>query len=284
MSDRERWLHTPEGIPLRYTLATLPTRAVAFVVDWLLILAILFVLSLARIVAGDSAVFDAVFALIAFGLRMLYFPLFELAWRGQTPGKRQQRLRTVSTDGGPLTVRTVFARNLTREFELFLPLMLLLTPEAIYGPASSGLTGLLSVGWVVLFIALPGLNRDTLRVGDMLAGTRVVQLPELKLLADQSQHRPAGAAIEFSDAELGHYGTYELQVLEGVLRDEQRVDHETLRQIAHKISRRLGRANRPSDPEAFLRAFYAAQRAHLERGLLFGQKRADKRAARDARG
>src|SRR3546814_9024800 len=54
-----------------------------------------------------------------------WFIGFELGSRAATPGKRLMGIRVVARDGGRLTADAVVARNLIRELELFLPLMML---------------------------------------------------------------------------------------------------------------------------------------------------------------
>ena len=55
----------------------------------------------------------------------------------------------------------------------------------------------------------------------------------------------------------------------------------TLTAIIDRIRAKIdyGEPVRPDEAEAFLRAFYNAQRAHLEQRQLFGDKRADKHHA-----
>ena len=88
---------------------------------------------------------------------------------------------------------------------------------------------------------------------------------------------PAVAHV-FSDAQLAIYGIYELQVLEGVLRtspgDPAHLD--VLRTVSEKVRAKIRYQGKVVDDERFLREFYAAQRAHLEQKLLFGQRRQDK--------
>ena len=56
---------------------------------------------------------------------------------------------------------------------------------------------------------------------------------------------------------------------------------KTVATIIEKIRRKIGYADpvRPEDHQAFLQAFYTAQRAHLEQRQLFGDRRADKHHA-----
>ena len=122
----------------------------------------------------------------------------------------------------------------------------------------------------------------------MIAGTRVVMQPRIVLvpdLADQAaaatRHAPAGAAAAahvFSETQLGIYGINELQVLEGVLRARpgDPAQFEVLRTVSEKLRAKIHHESQVVDDERFLREFYAAQRAHLEQKLLFGQRREDK--------
>lgn len=64
-------------------------------------------------------------------------------------------------------------------------------------------------------------------------------------------------------------------MLESVLRTGNAV---ALRKVAEAICRTLGGDLGADDERVFLEAFYAAMRAHLERGLRFGRHKKDKHA------
>jgi hypothetical protein len=131
----------------------------------------------------------------------------------------------------------------------------------------------------------PLLNKDRLRIGDLIAGTRVVMQPKVVLVPDlvaeaaqyQSPQQKA-KAFPFTDKQLGFYGIYELQVLEGVLRQTPGSAgyFEAIRTVTEKIKAKIGYDQPIGDADRFLRDFYAAQRAHLEQKMLFGQRREDK--------
>jgi hypothetical protein len=91
--------------------------------------------------------------LLAFVLEWLYPVIFEVYWRGATPGKRMSNLVVLHDDGTPIGWGASFARN-TLRFVDFLP----------FGYAC----GLLTM-W---------LNEDSKRLGDLLAGTVVVYRSE----------------------------------------------------------------------------------------------------------
>src|SRR5918997_1446580 len=88
----------------------------------------------------------------------------------------------VTPEGVDLRLRLVVARNAMREIEVFLPLSFL-GARAAEGAADTFLT-LFSLGWAAIFLFFPLFNRDRLRVGDLVAGTWVVQLAKAPLEFD----------------------------------------------------------------------------------------------------
>jgi len=279
--ERAREVVTPEGVPIRFTLALVGDRLGAFLLDVVVIVgALLAVLvPLLWLLAKDAIDGDLVGAVLLLGLflvRTFYFTFFELTWQGQTPGKRRMGIRAVDARGGPLRAEAIIARNLTREVEVLLPLTVLFGGEWVF-PGAPGLARLAAVAWALLFGFLPLFNRDRRRVGDLVAGTVVVRQPEAILLEDLTRRAPARAAEppRFTDAQLDVYGIYELQTLEQVLRQRTPERPEVLEAVAAKIRAKIGWTD-PGPAEPFLEAFYAALRGRLERRLLFGKRRETK--------
>ena len=295
-----REIVTPEGIPLRFTLARAGDRAAGFAIDLVIQIALLVVVGLGvRSAVGDSATWlTAAIVVLAFVLQNFYFALFEVRWQGATPGKRAVGIRVIDARGGQLETSAVLARNLVRELEVWIPLRLLFAGGIVW-PDAPGWARLLAAAWAFVFLFMPAFNKDRLRVGDMIAGTRVVMQPKLVLVPDlvdetaaaavaarapsrTAPHAAAPAAAagahSFSDAQLSIYGIYELQVLEGVLRIQpgDPAHLEVLRTVSDKVRGKIRYEPDVIDHERFLREFYAAQRAHLEQKLLFGQRRQDK--------
>ena len=132
---------------------------------------------------------------------------------------------------------------------------------------------LAALGWTGLFLFFPMFNKDRMRVGDLLAGTWVISAPRKKLGVDLlDARRRRRARFAFTEAQLDVYGVYELQTLERVLRDGQ---PEAIATVAHDPRQDRPR-RRQGDDHEFLLAYYDAIRARMERGLLFGKRRADK--------
>ena len=266
---------TPEGIDLELRIASSGLRLGALIVDLLLIGAALFLFTLLALwlgLASRSNIMLSIWILGGFLLRNFWFIGFELGQRAATPGKRLMGIRVVARDGGRLTADAVVARNLIRELELFLPLMMLGVGAA--EDMVSGWTLLAGVVWSLTLSLFLLFNRDRMRMGDLIAGTWVVMAERAKLDSDIAAEAEAGT-IRFTDAELAVYGIYELQELERVLRAR---DPRAMREVADTIRTKIGRPVAEED-DAFLLSYYRQLKARLERGLLFGKRREDKYAS-----
>lgn len=294
-AKRSRQLVTPEGISLPLTVAGRGARAGALVIDFIIIQLTMLAVTLLLIYLGfgvlgmdwtsggdPSQAFGALELLfVAWLIAMFlfhygYFLLFEMGPRGATPGKRLTGIRIAARDGGRLTAEAVIARNLLRDIELFLPLVLIAGAQSGEG----GLAGIAAMVWFAIFLLFPFFNRDALRAGDLIAGTWVVEAPKRKL-GETLSAKPAapgvsaGAAAEyrFGEAELSIYGEYELQTLERILRDNR---PDAMATVTETICRKIGWTPGQGDERAFLEAFYAQLRARLERDMRFGRRKADK--------
>ena len=272
-----RRLVTPEGVDLGLALATAGQRAGAFMIDIMIILGSLILLTIFAVLGfisaeggGDGAM--AILWLLGFFvLRNGYFILFEMGSRAATPGKRWTGLRVVARDGGRLTADAVIARNLMREIEFYLPLSFL-SYRAAEGTAD-GLMALAGLAWAAIFLFFPLFNKDRLRVGDLLAGTWVINAPKRKLGLDLVREKEGhGTRYTFTDEQLDAYGIYELQTLERVLRQQ---NAESMAAVSWSIRNKIGIGEIDSDWQ-FLDDYYQALRQRLERKLLFGRRRANK--------
>jgi uncharacterized RDD family membrane protein YckC len=279
-------VRTPEGVWLPFRVASIEERVKAFLIDGLVISTgtlVVWLLAFLSLPSNAAPLGLGLALLASFLLRNFYFILWEVNHGGATLGKRAMGLRVISRDGGPLTAEAVFARNLTRDVEIFLPLAVLVVPQTVI-PGAPAWAGLAAAGWLFAFAALPLCNKDRLRCGDLVAGTLVVHTPVPILLydvvMDGGENRRA-AAWAFSREQLDIYGIHELQVLEDLLRRdaEGTVPPPVLDDVCQRIQRKIGwpREQGRVPPGDFLRAFYAAQRGRLEQKLLFGQRQERKR-------
>jgi uncharacterized RDD family membrane protein YckC len=278
-AKKRRSLVTPEGVDLSLKLADMGQRFGAFALDLVIMVGILIGITFFAIAAvaalgfAGAEIAVVIWLLGFFLLRNCYFILMEMGPRAATFGKRSAGLRVVARSGERLTADRVIARNLMREIEVYLPLSFL-----FYGAAegtAEALTTLAGLAWTCLFLFFPLFNRDRMRVGDLLAGTWVISVPKRKLTVDLLNAEGPRDRYAFTEAQLDVYGVFELQTLEQVLRDGQ---GEAIATVAYTIRNKIGAAGPQleGDDYSFLLAYYDAIRARMERGLLFGKRRADK--------
>ena len=277
---RIRTLVTPEGAALNLKISTFGERLGAFILDVSLQFIIMFAIIFAIAFIAGAMNFNgwqiawAVAMVLIFFVRNFYFIFFEVGRKAATPGKRALGLRVADRNGGRLTANAVIARNFLRELEFFLPLSVLFSFGA--GGVAGWINWLLLI-WCGVFVLFPLFNKEKLRIGDLVAGTMVIHAPKVQLLDDIASVAPKNemsSAIVFTPAQLDVYGIHELHVLEDVLRQST---PEIKRNVANRIATKIGYTPQAGETDtAFLEAFYAALRRHLEQKMLFGQRKEDK--------
>lgn len=274
----------PEGVPLRFQVAPLGSRFGAQIIDIIITvlgLAALMIFLFTTDLVDPLAMFS-VGVLLFFLIRVPYYAMSEMIWNGQTIGKKICRIRVISGTGRSLTAHQIVARNLMREVEVFAPgTVLLSTPESLF-------EGVIAALWVAGLLAVPMLNKRNQRLGDIIANTFVIDRPVALLYPDIALEKPADseAQYEFFPNQLDLYGAYELQVLAELLQDKPEFGTKigsvqraaNLRPVGTRIRQKIEYSYpvASQDEEAFLKAFYRAQRAYLEQKKLFGDSRADK--------
>ena len=145
-------VETPEHVLLDFEIAGIGSRALAAIVDLLILIAVLLALtaSLSLWPKEGSRWTTALFTLAAFGLYWGYYVFFEGVWRGQTPGKRLLGIRVIRDTGHAVRLSDAAARNLLRAADM-------LPPPYLLG---------------ALFVAIHPRGK---RLGDLVAGTVVVR-------------------------------------------------------------------------------------------------------------
>jgi uncharacterized RDD family membrane protein YckC len=143
-------VETPEGILLELRPAGLTARCYAFVLDWIVRLAIIYAANLVAAIIGGIGF--AFWIILIFVLEWFYPVAFELTASGATPGKRVFGLRVLMDDGLPVTAAASVTRNLLRAAD-FLPL---------------------GYGFAIVSILI---RHDCKRLGDIAAATIVVHEP-----------------------------------------------------------------------------------------------------------
>jgi len=187
LPDTDLVVATPERVSFDYQVAGIGTRAIAQLLDLLILGGVLLGVLLAAIAVGQTGSDTLAFLLAVIGSFVVTFGYFwacEAFWSGQTVGKKVFRLRAVGDRGEPMTFAQAGIRNIVRFID-FLPYA--------YG-----------VGMVVLFV-----NGKGKRLGDLAAGTIVVkdsdslqlwQIPGGRPPAPTASPQPDAQAVAFAPA------------------------------------------------------------------------------------
>lgn len=249
--DDSYTLATPEQVDLAYDVAGLGSRFLALLIDSLIQFTALVALAivgsmavglslalLARGWMGDSRAIGMVALAIVIVTIFLvlwgYFVFFEMAWNGQTPGKRALGLRVLTSGGQPITLAQALIRNLIRIVDL-LPMSYLIGALAIL------------------------VSPRCQRLGDLAAGTLVVKVRrEAPPAILPPSNRPPLSTVEagrFSSDEVALARDYLLR--RAGLSSERRV--ELSGRLADHFRPRLDRAD-PAEPAEVLLERVAALR------------------------
>ena len=262
--DQRVEIETPEQVVISYTVAGVGSRAAAAIIDALILLTItlacLLLISQARRVAGagnfaalGGAWLFALYVLFQFALIWGYYVLFEALRDGQTPGKRYLGLRVVQDGGYSISFSASAARNLLRIVDA--------QPAFSYG-----------VG-----IVTAALSSQGKRLGDMVAGTFVVQERVRHLTMSEAPATPAAGEAAPVSALLADD---EYELLERFLARRGALDPGRRAELTAQIVRRFERHldGGPAAPIAALAALFERERAARARGVA---ARSDTGAARE---
>lgn len=110
--DNTHKVETPEGVDLLLRPAGLVPRALAFVLDLLIRLALLLTVALGLGSLGKFGMGAS--ALLLFLVQWWYMVLFEVLNEGRTPGKHWLGLKVIHDDGTPIGWASSLTRNLLR--------------------------------------------------------------------------------------------------------------------------------------------------------------------------
>ncbi len=231
-------IDTPEQIGLEFELATIGSRSLAMAVDTLIQAGVMILLGIAALIdvllAGPGGRLSpwivAAGVLVSFVLWYGYFLAFEIAWRGQTPGKRVVGVRVIGDTGRPLTPQQSVIRNLVR--------------------IADSLPALYAIG-----IATTLLTSRHQRLGDLAAGTVVV--------LERRAAPPRKLYDEVTGLEGARLTQDELAIVEAFLRRREDLDwtvrEQTAARIAVRLRARLGLGSGGSDEDLLERAAAAGR-------------------------
>jgi len=145
---------TPEGVKFTLTPAGLPVRTLAYGIDkitqWIILIIIFLTSLFLRYTIGIW-----IFLLLNFLVEWFYHVICELAFGGQSLGKRLTGIRVIRSNGAPVDPASSFLRNLLRFADTFFFL------------------------FPIVFISISA-SRGFRRLGDWVSGTLVVYLHTLE--------------------------------------------------------------------------------------------------------
>jgi uncharacterized RDD family membrane protein YckC len=243
-------IDTPEQIALEFPLAGVGSRCLAMVIDSLIQAAIGLIVLIAGALLGlglgsivqraTGSASSAGLWVFAFMILLLfsawygYFAVFEIVWRGQTPGKRALGLRVISVSGRPITPLQAILRNLLRIIDQ--------------------LPALYAIG--ILSVLISARNQ---RLGDIAAGTVVVREQATEALQVPPQDATAQDRLRAN-----RLTDQELALIERFLQRRDELDPEvrgrTALQIATRVRGRLGLAGGEVNNEDLLERVLAEYR------------------------
>ena len=228
MTAREKLnIDTPEQVALEFSLATVGSRFLALAIDTviqfaggtvLLLLGLLLVFVASATLAAARSWVLAGLVLGLFTIYYGYFAVFEVAWNGQTPGKRIIGLRVMHVSGRPINGFEAVLRNVLR--------------------IADQMPGIYAIGIVSVF-----LTERSQRLGDLAAGTVVVHERTVARDPHEFAVPPArqGPATAHGAARLT---AEEIAVIELFFRRQAELDGypriRAAEQIASRIRQRLG--------------------------------------------
>ena len=174
MLDTSYRVEIPGGIELEARVVGPVARFIAASVDIAIRGTFLFIGLLASIPFGELGF--GFWFIIWFVIEWFYPVLFEVFWRGQTPGKRMLGISVIHDDLTPVTFGSSLVRNLLRTVD-FLPMMYL-----------TGLIAMLC-------------NQRFQRLGDLAAGTLVISVSHATRPANVEEIEPLAPPISLKREE-----------------------------------------------------------------------------------
>ncbi|HEY9828410.1 MAG TPA: RDD family protein [Stenomitos sp.] len=239
-------IQTPEEVELDFTLGGAGSRALAWITDQVILWVLLALLTVAGAFTYAGVLLPilverldvpvdklnlwaaAIASVIGFVIANGYFIAWETLWRGQTPGKRLARIRVVRDNGQPIGVKEATLRSLVGWFD----------------------SGFLFIGaFLIIF------SRSEKRLGDLAAGTLVIQSETAG--AQDLQVVPAAfdsltddtvevllAQPDLQPLSMDHYF-----VLQNFLGYRSRLSRMDCQSITEKLAQQLRTLFMPSSPE-----------------------------------
>jgi len=219
-------LQTPESVELEFTLAGIGNRSLALIIDyiifwstllavWLLTAFLAYELALNLIGSFSERLAQWIWAIqsmTTFAIYVGYFVVLETLGRGQTPGKKWAKIRVIRDNGKPERLPQAILRALLRPVD-----------------------DMLFVG--VFFIIF---SQQEKRLGDMLAGTIVVQEEAAKLGKIDISTEAESLALQLKiEAEMENLLPEDFAVIRDFLQRRKNIMLEYQHQLSRKLAEQV---------------------------------------------
>jgi uncharacterized RDD family membrane protein YckC len=222
---------TSQKVTIRYELAELRDRIIAWIIDFVIVIASTLIL---------SAIVDSLFDgrrewpyYIVFLIPLFYNLFFEVRMAGQTPGKRALGLRVVKLDGTRISMTEHVIRWSFRFVDIVLSVGSVAAILISSGTRSQRLGGILSN--TVVIKVMPGQN---------------VYLQDLLRIQSHADYKPQYAGVQaFTEVEM----LLVKETLDRLRQYSNTVHIEAADLLARKVATRLGLQAVPPDRTEFLR-------------------------------
>ncbi|VAW80061.1 hypothetical protein MNBD_GAMMA12-3265 [hydrothermal vent metagenome] len=229
MLDTIRKIETPEGVELELRVVGLIPRAIAWIVDTVIVLLVLIIMLptillfvKTLVLSHDHSFMQGVYLITIFIVWWFYDVYFEVRRGGATPGKKMMGLMVVHDDGTPISWSSSFTRNLLRSVD-FMPF-----------------------GYFFGFISCL-CNKDFKRLGDLSAGTVVVYTDAFTRVPQHIAVSPIAPPLSFLPDEqrsiLDYYERINTLSNERAIELGQILNEVTLQKGQQSVTTILGYAN-----------------------------------------
>ncbi|MGF1459762.1 MAG: RDD family protein [Leptolyngbyaceae cyanobacterium] len=257
-------IHTPESVALEFTLAGIGNRALALLIDYVLIslslslisvftsfLGVLLALLIVLLGGGSEDVelwLIAIALLLTMTIYWGYFVGFETWWQGQTPGKRLTQIRVINDSGKPEGIFQATLRSLLRPVD-----------------------DILFVGFFCILF-----SRQEKRIGDWLAGTLVVQS---ETVVGDTQVKVSSTAQDLAtelmtQAEIGNLLPDDFATLRAYLLRRQILTDKARKELSLQLAQQLQTIIELAElPQAELPAEYFLEAIYVAYQEKFGDRR-----------
>jgi len=223
---------TPQNVPIQYQLANVRERAIAFMLDMvILFISLLFLFLLLQSIL-DSDSMEVVYLGVLLPIFLFYSFAFEFFLNGQTPGKKVIGLRIVKLSGTDLSISDYTLRWAFRWIDIW---------------ASLGAIAALKIS----------ASHNGQRIGDLLADTSIIKIkPDFNVTLNDLLSIKKVDAVEIEFPSVIQFNDQEMLLIKQLIDRQKKypnVAHqELIKNTARGVASRLGLDKYPGDARVFL--------------------------------